>query len=88
VLRGSRGEAAGEELDTHPVKRSVVNVGTVNEASAGSASQAGRGQVHRLPRRRWRGGAAVVVRGRESRSHGQGRQRVRSAGAGRSGGRW
>jgi hypothetical protein len=87
VLRGSCGEAAGEELGIYPVKRCVVNVGTVNEAPVGSASRAGRGQAHRPPRPGWWGGAVVVVRGRESRPHGQGRQRVRSAGAGRSGGR-
>jgi hypothetical protein len=87
VLRGSRGEAAGEELGTHPVERCVVNVGTVIEAPVGSAGPAGFGQAHRQPMFWWRGGAAVVVRGRESRSHGQGRQRVRGAGAGRSGGR-
>ena len=79
VLRGSRGEAAGEELGTYPVERCVVNVGTVIEAPVGSASLAGFGQAHRQPMLWWRGGAAVV--------HGQGRQRVRSAGAGRSGGR-
>jgi hypothetical protein len=84
VLRGSRGEAAGEELGTHPVKRFVVNVGTVTTAPASLVT---RGQAHRQPMLWWWGGAAVVVRDRESRSHGQGRQRVRSAGAGRSGGR-
>ena len=87
ALRGSRGEAAGEELGAHPVKRCVVNVGTIIEAPVGSASLAGFGQAHCPLMLWWWGGAAVVVRGRESRSHGQGRQRVRSVGAGRSGGR-
>ncbi len=35
-----------------------------------------------------RGGAFVVVRGRESRPHGEGRQRAGRGGTGRAGGRW
>jgi len=51
------------------------------------ASQAGGGQAsRRLMARRW-GGAPVVVRGRESRPHGKGGQRVRSRRAGMPGGR-
>lgn len=88
VLRVSRGEAAGEELGAHPVERCVVNVGTVIRDSVVPACQVGFGQAHRQLILGWWGGAAVVVRGRESRSHGQGRQRVRSGRAGMSGGRW
>jgi hypothetical protein len=87
VLRGSRGEAAGEELGAHPVERSAVNVGTAVRWSRGPAIQAGAGRAHRQPGALRQGGAAVVVRGRESRSHGQGRQRVRSRNAGMPGGR-
>jgi hypothetical protein len=87
VLRGSCGEAAGEELDADPVERSVVNVGTSTRPPVITVSQTGRGQAHaRLSGVCW-GGAAVVVRDRESRSHGQGRQRVRSGRTGKSGGR-
>jgi hypothetical protein len=37
---------------------------------------------------RYRDGVGVVVRGRESRPHGEGRQRVRTRGIGMPGGRW
>src|SRR3954447_21458665 len=87
VLRGSRGEAAGEALGADPVERSAVNVGTTARSSRCPTGQVGAGWAHRQPIAASWGGAAVVVRGRESRSHGQGRQRVRSAGTGRSGGR-
>ena len=88
VLRGSRGEAAGEELGAYPVEREAVNVGTIPRLPSILASQAGRGQAHRRLMVAGWGGAAVVVRGRESRPHGQGRQRVRSRRIGRPGGRW
>jgi hypothetical protein len=86
-LRRSRGEAAGEKLGADPVNRSVVNVGTSVELPSVSSSQAETGKARRQPMaRRW-DGASVVVRGRESRPHGEGGQRARSAGAGTSGGR-
>ena len=66
----------------------VVNVGTARRPPFPPAGQAGGGQARcRLMVAGW-GGASVVVRGRESRPHGQGRQQVRSLGAGRPGGRW
>jgi hypothetical protein len=71
-----------------PSNDHVVNVGTTPGAPSPSASRAGGGQTHRRSMTSGWGGAAVVVRDRESRSHGQGRQRVRSVEAGRSGGRW
>ncbi len=70
-----------------PSNDHVVNVGTTSGSPSPPASRAGGGQTHRRSRAPGWGGAAVVVRDRESRSHGQGRQRVRSLGAGRSGGR-
>lgn len=85
-LRRSRGEAAGAELGISLVDRDMVNVGTVRVRPptcrpgwwwAGPPSTYGHG----------RGGAGVVVRGRESRPHGEGRQQVRSLGAARPGGR-
>ena len=51
------------------------------------AIQAGSGQVRRRLTTRARDGGSVVVRGRESRPHGQGTQRDRSCGAGMPGGR-
>src|SRR5215211_2104321 len=87
-LRRTRGEAAGEKLGTAPVNRCVGNVGTRPRWPSPPASQAGGGQARR---RLWAlggGGAAVVLGGRESRSQGEGRQRVRSKVTGRLGGRW
>jgi hypothetical protein len=86
-LRRTRGEAAGEKLGTAPVNRCVGNVGTRPRLPFPPASRAGGGQVRR---RLWAlggDGAAVVVRARESRVHGEGRQRVRSEVTGRLGGR-
>jgi RNA-directed DNA polymerase len=51
------------------------------------AIQAASGQVRRRLMTRRRGGASVVVRGRESRPHGEGRQQVRSKETGMPGGR-
>jgi hypothetical protein len=54
----------------------LVNVGTVPE-SPYQPAQPGlvAGKVHRRPRTVGRGGGSVVVRGRESRPHGEGTQR-------------
>jgi RNA-directed DNA polymerase len=46
------------------------------------------GQARRLLMALGRGGASVVVRGRESRPHGEGRQRAGRRGTGTAGGRW
>ena len=88
MLRVSRGEAAGEELGADPVERMAVNVGTARDRPPPRPARSGGGQVHRRLMVAGWGGAAVVVRGRESRPHGQGRQRVRSGRTGMSGGRW
>lgn len=78
---------AGEKLGADPVEWSMVNVGTSVESPSRLVGQTGRGKARRLlMARRW-GGALVVVRGRESRSHGEGEQRDRSQSAGTSGGR-
>jgi len=87
--RGCRGIAG------HRPRRPVdVNVGTVLGPPSPPAVQAGGGQARRRLLVAGRDGAVVVVRGRESRphapavaGHGEGRQRVRSRGAGRPGGR-
>ena len=87
MLRVSRGEAAGEELGAYPVDRFVVNVGTRPGLPFPPACQAGDGQGRGHLMARAGGGAAVVLRAGESPAHGEGRQRVRSWRAGRSGGR-
>ena len=69
------------------VDRFVVNVGTALGLPAGLACQVRCGQARRLLVAPGWGGASVVVRARESRAHGEGRQRVRSVRAGMLGGR-
>ena len=86
-LRCRCGEAAGAQLDTSPVDRLVVNVGTIPALPFPPPIQGGGGQVRRrLSASGW-DGALVVVRGRESRPHGEGGQRVRNGGTGTPGGR-
>jgi putative transposase len=86
-LRRTRGWAAGEKLGTNPVDRSAVNVGTTSGLPFPPTSQVGGGQARRqLLAPRW-DGVLVVVRGRESRLHGEGGQRDRSNGTGKPGGR-
>ena len=86
-LRRRCGEAAGAQLDTSLVDRHVVNVGTIPMLPFPPPGQGGGGQVcRRLLASGW-DGALVVVRDRESRSHGEGGQRVRSRTCGMPGGR-
>jgi retron-type reverse transcriptase len=86
-LRRRCGEAAGAQLDTSPVDRLVVNVGTIPTLPFPPPIQGGGGQARRRPLAPGWDGALVVVRGRESRPHGEGGQRVRNAGTGTPGGR-
>ena len=86
-LRRNRDEAAGEELGTDPVDGLMVNVGTVARSPYLLASQVSSGKACRQLMAWQRGGGSVVVRGRESRSHGEGTQRVRRLGHGMPGGR-
>lgn len=66
---------------------SMVNVGTIFRPSVRPHIRCGGGQARCRPMvERW-GGVAVVVRGRESRLLGEGRQRDRSLQAGMPGGR-
>ena len=60
--------------------------GNRHESPSCPAIQAGSGQVRRRLTARGRGGGSVVVRGRESRPHGEGTQQVRSFGVGMPGG--
>ena len=82
-LRRRCGEAAGEKLGAAPVNRYVGNVGTLPGLPVPLASQARGGQARRRLGALGGDGAAVVVRARESRAPGEGRQRVRSKVAGR-----
>jgi hypothetical protein len=86
-LRRRRGEAAGEKLGANPVDREMVNMGTGPGSPSPPPRQGGDGQARRRLMTRDRGGAAVVVRGRESRPHGKGRQRTSSDETGMPGGR-
>ena len=65
---------AGEKLVVYPVDRTAVNVGTRPVIPR----PGGAGKAQRLLMSLGGGGASVVVRGRESRSHGEGRQQVLS----------
>jgi hypothetical protein len=80
-------EAVAAELDVDPVDRHMVNVGTVPGLPSPPPGQGGDGQVHRRLSAPGRGGGSVVVRGRESRPHGEGTQRVRNNSTGTPGGR-
>ena len=75
----------GAGLGTDPVDRRAVNVGTRPGLPFAPASRAGGGRA-RPSMSAVGGGAVVVVRDRESRPHGEGRQLVRSGSAGMPGG--
>src|SRR5665647_581955 len=78
VLRGSRGDAAGTELGSSFVERVVSEHGNRSGPCPVPRFQRGcSGWVHRRPIGPGRGGAAVVLRVRESRTHGEGRQQFR-----------
>lgn len=81
------GEAAAAKLDVDPINRDMVNVGTILGLPSPTSSLLVGGQAHRRLMTRGWGGGSVVVRGRESRSHGEGTQQVRSDGIGMPGGR-
>jgi hypothetical protein len=82
------GEAVAAKLDVDPINRDMVNVGTTPGSPFPASSQLAGGQAHRrLTAPGW-GGGSVVVRDRESRSHGEGTQQVRSRCDGMPGGRW
>jgi hypothetical protein len=83
MLRVLAGWAVGVEPASVPVKRIMVNVGSALSAP-GCWWQLGKARCR--PMRSGRGGVRVVVRGRESRPHGEGGQQDRSIRR-RSGGR-
>ena len=75
MLRGSHGDVAGAESGASFVERSTSEHGNRPWSARCHARQRGAsGWAHRRPTGLGWGGAAVVVRGRESRSHGEGRQ--------------
>src|SRR5436305_15233042 len=76
-LRRRHGGAAGTEPGSSSAERITVNAGTIRAGSRRRASSLLSGIGASAAERAGRGGAAVVVRGRESRSHGGGRQRFR-----------
>ena len=84
-LRRTRVEAAGEELGADPADWHMVNAGTVPVSPVLALTQGAGGQAHRQLMAPERGGGPVVVRVRESRTHGEGAQRVRSEESGMSG---
>ncbi len=77
----------GQSWAPHPSNGLGVNVGTTRLAPSSARSQRADGKVCRQLMLAGWGGGVVVVRGRESRSHGEGPQCVRSINAER-GGRW
>ncbi len=80
-------EAVAAKLGVDPVDRHMVNVGTISGLPTPASSQLVDGQAHRQPMALGWDGGSVVVRGRESRSHGEGTQRVRNSSFGMPGGR-
>jgi hypothetical protein len=83
ILRAPAGWAVGVEPVADPVKRIMVNVGSVLDAP-GCWWRPGKARC--LLMRRGRGVGAVVLRGRENRPHREGRQQDRGMRS-RSGGR-
>ena len=83
TLRVPGGRAVGVEPVANPVKRIMVNVGSAPDAP-GCWWQPGKARC--LLMRRGRDGGVVVLRGRESRPHREGRQQDRNMRS-RSGGR-
>jgi hypothetical protein len=83
MLREPAGWAVGAKPTADPVKRIMVNVGSAPRAP-GCWWQPGKARCR--PMGAGRGGVRVVVRGRESRPHGEGGQQDRSI-TRRSGGR-
>ena len=86
-LRRTCDEVAGEELGTGPVDRLMVNVGTTLGSPSLLHVQCGGGQARCRPMVPGWGGGFVVVRERESRSHGEGTQRVSNDAVAMAGGR-
>ncbi len=81
-LRCNRGDAAGVELDASLVDRFRDERGNRPVSPSPPCSQRGGRAGTSSADGTGRGGGSVVVRGRESRSHGEGSQQVSSRSAG------
>jgi len=68
----------GQSWAPHPSNGSRVNVGTILTVPFPASGLLVGGKARRRPMLLGWGGGLVVVRGRESRSHGEGAQQVRS----------
>ena len=88
VLRDSRGQACRGKAGHRSRQPVCGERGNRLLVANLSVNQADSGKARRLPMASGRGGGSVVVRGRESRPHGEGTQRDCSSWTGRSGGRW
>ena len=75
----------GHSWAPNPSNGSRMNVGTVPAAPFPASCSLAGGKVCRRPMPPGWGGGPVVVRGRESRLHGEGVQRVRRSKADRGG---
>jgi hypothetical protein len=84
----NRGDAAGVELDASLVDRLRDERGNRPVSPSLPCSQRGGRAGTSSADGTGRGGGSVVVRGRESRSHGEGSQQVSSRSAGIPGERW
>lgn len=75
-LRRNQGDTAGVKPGTSPVDRRTANVGTTGPHSLPFSMPSRKERIGAMltEEGQW-GGDAVVVRDRESRSHGEGRQR-------------
>ncbi len=77
-LRRNRGDAAGAKLGTKLIDRFAVNTGTIpHHSRCSDAIRAGGIDASSVEGAGW-GGGPVVLRGRESRSPGEGGQQVGS----------
>src|SRR5262245_5662370 len=79
-LRRTRGEAARGIVGHHPTDRCMVNMGTILALPSLRSTRASGGKVRCRLMAPEGDGALVVVRGRESRLHGEGGQQFRSRG--------
>ena len=75
AVAGQRFELPEQSWTPPPSTGASVNVGTISGSPSPPPSQGGGGQVRRRLMSPGWGGALVVVRGRESRPHGEGGQR-------------
>jgi hypothetical protein len=78
----------GQELGAYSVDRSGSERGNYRVSLPDPAGQVGTGIGASSAEGAWWGGGPVVVRGRESRLHGEGGQQASSTDAGMPGGRW